>query len=151
MTNEEIDNLEAGRALDALVAERVMGFIWRVSKVSGRRCLISPDYCPAWFVDVANGSEPLADQWDTRLPNYSTDIAAAWQVVEKLRSFSLSRHLDGSWHCWHWNKGHLNANAATPALAICLAALKARAESPPLEARIAKACDKVLDGLEETR
>jgi len=74
--------LQAGHELDALVAERVMG--WRHVKVT------------AGYSEVGS-SEILYDHHDywerpdlskTHLHHFSTDIAAAWQVVEKL----------GSWH-----------------------------------------------------
>ena len=161
MTNEEIDRMEAGRELDALVAERVMDWRWLVSQVSGRRALFPPDHAPEWFGRVADGSEPLTDQWDTRLPHYSTDIAAAWQVVEKMRERWPVVRLEVDVEGW---RVEIHTDEGTPSyyrpvaedyadtwpLAICRVALKAvAADAPPLEARIAKACDKVLDGLED--
>lgn len=70
--------MKAGRGLDRLVAEKVMGlepsrvdddmqaFTWR------REFLMAGDY----FIITDEGTEAL--------PHYSTDIAAAWQVVEAL-------------------------------------------------------------------
>jgi hypothetical protein len=61
MARDEILNMEAGREMDALVAEKVMGY----ERV--------PDIKPYGF----------GDAW---LQHYSTDIAAAWQVVGKLEN-----------------------------------------------------------------
>jgi hypothetical protein len=78
MTRDEILNMPAGREMDALVAEKVMG--WK-DVIMGR-----DDY----------GGEPVPREYNPRpeyqdeyvifkhVLNYSTDIAAAWQVVEKV-------------------------------------------------------------------
>jgi len=60
---------------------------------------------------------------------YSTDIAAAWQVVEKLRSDGFEVELEGDstgWHCLFLDYPEAGrAEAQSPPLAICLAALEA--------------------------
>jgi hypothetical protein len=71
-----IDKLDAGRELDALVAERVMG--WKnleyYPAISGRK----PGYAPAgWYGDGPNG-EVYLNRY------YSTRIKDAWLVIEKL-------------------------------------------------------------------
>jgi hypothetical protein len=70
----DIDKLEAGPALDALVAEKVMGL--EVNRHEGRRdpCLCSLDITREQEKSFCAGP----------LPKYSTDIASAWEVVEKL-------------------------------------------------------------------
>lgn len=62
-----------GRALDAAVAEKVMG--------------LKLDYEFADFLGGAPTVPALRDQYDEwgELPHYSTDILAAWEVVESLR------------------------------------------------------------------
>lgn len=65
--------MRPGRELDALVAEKVMGLecgiISGKPKVKGSNC----------------GTYGCTRHWiDT--PNYSTDIAAAWELVEKMKS-----------------------------------------------------------------
>lgn len=65
--------MQAGRELDALVAEKVMG------------------HC------VKRGAENIPRIWSVqrgwdRIPDYSTDIAAAWGVVP-----ILDQHLDRFW------------------------------------------------------
>ncbi len=83
--------LEAGRDLDALVAEKVMG----------ETCLFTA-------------------------PAYSTDIAAAWQVVDKLHALSFYLEVGSAgWMARFANISATEASAATAPLAICLAALKA--------------------------
>jgi hypothetical protein len=107
---------EAGRALDALVAEKVMGLLCADDPPgSGRNCPVHS--CPA----------------------YSTDIAAAWQVVEAMNARgwivnAMNRQV-GRWAC---HVGFAAPNYATvlecedtAPHAICLAALAAlTAESP---------------------
>lgn len=97
----DIDEMEAGRKLDALVAEKVMGWtaqemqlvLFPSSKEQAlewgweeyteenydwRRGWLFPDFKPPLSLHHPIG-------WDYRkLPRYSIDIAAAWSVVEKL-------------------------------------------------------------------
>lgn len=112
MTTEDIDKLEAGRELDALVAQRVFPddvFRWhsRCDYSGCFRCLHNCEH-------------------------YSTDIAAAWLVVERFRelryAFSLDDRGDRLWDCYFqldstdYSSGCLGVDAAP--LAICRAALK---------------------------
>ena len=94
----DIDKMEAGREMDALIEERLR------------------------FVRMET-PEP-----------YSTDISAAWLVVEKflphfrIECFEDSVNTDEEgWHCDIWTvKGHACAEGCdTAPLAICRAALKA--------------------------
>lgn len=66
-TADEIRNEPAGRRLDVWVATLVMG-----QTRSGECPLGAPD-CPGKYT-------PQASRWPC-LPPYSTDIAAAWEVV----------------------------------------------------------------------
>jgi len=70
MTREEIMRLE-GRELDAAVHERVFG----------RRVWWSEWESP----DEPSFKFPLDPDMRIRIPHYSSDIAAAWQVVERMR------------------------------------------------------------------
>lgn len=72
-----IDKLEAGRELDALIAEKVMGCKPRLL----RRADTVPDYCGCETRQHARSDD------DSRIAEYSTDIAAAWEVVKKLGEF----------------------------------------------------------------
>lgn len=114
---EQVLALPAGPALDELIAERVMGWTRRDGPV---------------FSHESRWQAPGVKGWDW-LPEYSTDIAAAWQVVEKLRAgcihmrLTLSNHEDGRYTCTFdkpMNEIYHAAADAAP-LAVCRAALLA--------------------------
>lgn len=65
-----IDELKAGRELDALIAEKVMGLRSELSLASSQQK----------YEQIRNKIE--------HCPIYSTDIAAAWEVVEKMNLLS---------------------------------------------------------------
>ena len=106
-----VDKLEAGRELDALIAEKVMGY----------ECV-----CDEEPVDC-----PIHNKADLyTLRPYSTDIAAAWGVVEKLRLFVMPWGLD-EWCAANQRDERLAfsdilESGETAPLAICRAALKAK-------------------------
>lgn len=127
--------MEAGRALDALVAEKVMGarLVEFARDFTAGTFIISEDS----GVILAKGKIGTAYQFRP-----STDIAAAWQVVEKLRKshccLTLKSDFDYIWECYaikdendaeHQSEIIVDykvyAKAETAPLAICLAALKA--------------------------
>lgn len=109
--------MEAERELDALVAEKVMGLgsQWTVQQ--------QPD---GTFV-------PTGEVW-YECPEFSTDIAAAWQVVEWMRKwhdrglifkvFPVGFQFDYSAVFQSRDNEQWDAQAETAPLAICLAALK---------------------------
>lgn len=123
--------MQAGQELDILVAENVMGYRWCLW-LDGTRFLAPPEFED---FDEATGDEPLADEPYAIVINYSRDISAAWQVVEKMRetwNFKLSalpsRAKRGAWTCSFLRPGDYpktNASANTAPLAICIAALRA--------------------------
>ena len=129
MTPDEIDNMEAGPDLDALVAERVMGLVWDESlcRVCGWK--LTPDYCRPDNCSM----RPMPLRQADGHAAHSTDIAAAWGVVEYLKHHGFSHfqvwgHLD-VWHSAFANVDHEfwsnEVMAPTAPLAICRAALKA--------------------------
>lgn len=78
--------MKAGRDLDALIAEKAMGWTKRVSAdhtQSSIRAFRSFGVIYAWR--DKNRREMGLD-----VPLYSTDIAAAWEVVEHLRSQGIA-------------------------------------------------------------
>lgn len=112
MTRDEILKMGAGREMDALVAEKVMG--WSVEEATGY-----------WLDDeqYIAYSSPL---------DFSTSIDDAWKVVEKMQDIDLYILIaDGyhhvGWHIELCNKfGETLANirdCETVSLAICRAAL----------------------------
>ena len=131
--------MEAGRKLDALVAEKVMG--WRKERMFlaehnyGRDLPDRGDW--VWRTPGQKGYRWLVRgasfQDDDEKPGFhpSTDIAAAWEVVEKVR-LSVIPHPNG-WHASYLDERD-SANfrflyaavAPTAPHAICLAALKAK-------------------------
>lgn len=87
---------EAGRALDVEVAERVMGWRWWSFEVIGVAAPCRACYLAEHSIREADrecdGAIELRTVDATRdVPAYSTDIAAAWLVVEKLTGFDTSR------------------------------------------------------------
>ena len=120
MTRDETMALEAGRELDALIENKVMG-----NAHDWANC--------RWCQD------PGRDSWNPHIPRYSKDIAAVWHVVEKIAVEPLAFHLEttnmpGGPIYWalFWgdnlNTGGIDeyaAEASTAPLAICRAALLA--------------------------
>lgn len=107
------------RTLDALVAEKVTG--WPGPSTH------------AYFGRMAGRTLSFADPSvsgrELELPHYSSDIAAAWEVVELLRKetgdFALELVDYGS--VWAARFGHFGgALDASAPRAICVAALRAR-------------------------
>jgi hypothetical protein len=153
-----VSELEAGRELDALVAEKVMG--WQrlgeddYSKPGHPLGLLSdfdqkgphpriqsPESGAFYFCPCQDGRYQRPDAIEP--PFYSTDIAAAWQVVERIKelegcglfvTWANAEYGDPS----HWEVGFVEAGdegygheqrivatADTAPLAICGAALAA--------------------------
>lgn len=131
--------MEAGRELDAEVAEKVM-----LLKVIARDwpCWYDPEtgYAEAVVMPLEDGDlegthpEPVYDPYPgcnpnprpSVVPEYSTDIAAAWAIVEELK-LSILYEPDGWMASYVGSKGapHIHyIHAATAPLAICLAALE---------------------------
>lgn len=130
--SNDTKELTAGRELDALVAHEVFGAFGFEN------------------IDVINGpaNELFAvlpgNRAVNRVPYFSTDIAAAWDVVEKVREISPPRFQNLQLIVYAYNRTYAtfdaeafsdydsatwteaNGEHATP-LAICLAALKASA------------------------
>ena len=101
-----------GRELDVLVA-----------KATGARIVDCWGGPPVFGMPVYY----LLDEQVRPIPNYSTDIAAAWQVLEKLSDTWLpSVFHDGQlWVCELDDlKRKIVASAPQPELAICRCALK---------------------------
>jgi hypothetical protein len=142
LTREAILAMPAGREMDALVAERVMG--WTPKPPYGH-----------WYDADGNPSGYHPEATDCRKWSPSTDIAAAWQVVEKInadpswkggtmpRWFAISGPAncgDGRWcagfqyeiclsgDLWtrdmiEWDEDTCCAGGETAPLAVCRAAL----------------------------
>jgi Phage ABA sandwich domain len=135
MNTRDIDKLEAGRELDALVAEYIFG--WRDCKISRMRYVGQSPELMGRPPDMGPGSAQS-------VPKVSTDIAAFWQVVEHMllsyESFVLKRvlfkdasevfspeglqkHINRQWSAKFGSANE--SEARTAQLAGCRAALKA--------------------------
>lgn len=117
---------EAGRELDVLIAKGVMGWKYVVD-MDGRGWIDTRD---GQFIDGYNSYDLDHDDFDP--PPYSTDIAAAWEVVrhmESVHDYWMRLEYEASdWTGVDFIKvnGPIHrATGATAPLAICLAALKA--------------------------
>lgn len=77
----QVPSRSASRELDALVAEKVMGYRWSACTGMAELVLDDPQGFPMALRYDTNGELRAAD----RLPHYSTDIAAAETVAERLR------------------------------------------------------------------
>lgn len=114
--------LKAGVEIDTLIAERVMGWMYKDFKtpyvVMGQPETMSTDY----------------------VPPFSTDITAAWMIVDRLHEMGWSvfvacycdnEHVSSPFEarCWKRNDPQfpetISIGADTAPLAICTAALKA--------------------------
>ena len=149
VAQERTATLKAGRELDDRVAVSVMG--WEVFTLS---YFGTEDETPRmrelhdWLTRVGIESVGVyyidveRDFWrDSDDFQPSTDIAAAWEVVEKVREhFNFELDGDDVWQVWfrpfRMRDGYrvyygiaVSDSGDTAPLAICLAALKAVAES----------------------
>ena len=120
--------MKAGHELDALVAEKVMG--WHIQQLSSYSFA-------AWF-DSDNsqtGWTEEPDDYDSLryfigVWHPSTNIEAAWEVVERVKDWRITLS-GGEYEGDGWSVGVTNNTdtyyglADTAPLAICLAALKA--------------------------
>jgi len=119
--------MKAGREVDALVAEKVMGL-----KVIRRPWPDDPDW-DEYFEVHPNGEirEHMNGDW-VCVRQYSTSIEAAWEVMEKLRKeVALTIHpenLFGGWLVYIDREIRVVSESAPHA--ICLAALKAVGAEP---------------------
>ena len=145
-----IDEMPAGREIDALVAEKIMG----MTVVGKATCLLAEGFViqsendgapvPKWHsVEPVFVEDCICDiETDDRklfghqigclevVPFFSTDIAAAWQVVEKLAekttdTVDLRQSINPrGWNCVIGNPdARLIVWAETAQMAICKAAV----------------------------
>ena len=111
MTRDEILNMPAGPDMDLLVADKLALLPREVINARGF------EKQGEWMVGV--------------LPSYSTNISAAWTVVEKLRLMIRPSILAGKWVVMRFERVYLSGKwegdgevtAETAPLAVCRAAL----------------------------
>jgi hypothetical protein len=88
ISKEEIGRFSAGRELDIVVAEHVMGWQIETDKAKVKRMseYISADPQGRWWRTPEGG-------WDNNPPPYSSDLRAAWRVVERMAQQGQSLYL----------------------------------------------------------
>jgi hypothetical protein len=114
--------MDAGREMDAWCAEKVMGWTKRISadhSNSPIKTLREMGVIYAW-------KDNKRKERGLDVPPFSTDIAAAWQVIEHFyrAGWGAGAEMDGHTGCRAF-VGQFTAEADTAPHAICLAALKA--------------------------
>ena len=119
MNRKEILEMPAGREMDALIAEKVIG--WRIDELTA--------YSPS---GSSCARHPKGDWW---LNYYSTNMDAAWEIVEKFVSKGYGVHVyrHGDWNDKNGKRywqSYMDfrfpiVDADTAPLAICRAALLA--------------------------
>jgi len=118
----EVDEHEAGRCLDAWVADVVMDYFENYSGATA-------EYVTEGMFDMVN-----EHGWRVEVipaPHYSTDIAAAWKVVERLlEKDRISSISFGGWDNKQYTTYvvsiyNFDEEASKAPLAICRAALRA--------------------------
>lgn len=139
------------RKIDELIATRIMGwqrmtygqwFVLRHPDRSGERWAKDDRPDNGWF--TASGecqglSDDEPDWYDDPQERWSpsTDIAAAWQVVVRMRERFTEIEIRETQLSFSYTTvvicGHDEVIAETTTLAICLAALKAYGITPPTE------------------
>lgn len=119
--------LKPGRELDALVAEKVMG--WK------QYTFPDAEWCQGYagkqyWQDGVTTVTCTNEDGTPNCPNYSTNIAAAWAVIEKLRAreplfrFFMDYNPQALW-CVNIAPFPPVTRCESPSHAICLAALRA--------------------------
>jgi hypothetical protein len=119
LTREQVLSMETGRELDALVAEKVMG-------LQGFR-KGTPGYEGWEYIYTSN----LGD--NQPIPHYSSDLSAAWEVIEKFDNMTFRRGREADGHIRHFAYIWLNSDddkhemckASKMPEAVCKAALMA--------------------------
>lgn len=119
--------MKPGRELDTEVALKVMGLQFVIKVYEPGSLDMRPGSVNYKFRHESQGWRTPDGELLDELPYYSTDIAAAWEVVEKLDLLStllLQKNSSGVWGVWNEDTGQVHFGDTAPH-AICLAALKA--------------------------
>lgn len=132
MTRDEILNMKAGREMDALIAIKVMGWEWKPvgDRFINHERLTHPDGKHYGGMRYSDGEI----EYTNRLEEYSTNMGAAWEVVEAMEGkwfwFSLSNVVPNSGDAivYEAKFNQVYTCEETAPLAICRAALLAVVE-----------------------
>lgn len=119
--------IPVGRELDKAVALRVLGWTWEPCEMPEDHPLHGE---PLWRVKRHDGYSSVVWEpgFSEDLPEFSTDLAAAWQVVEHLEKrgvcWCASQVGAGRCNMTFWLGAVGGGEAATVTEAICRAALR---------------------------
>lgn len=127
----DIDKMEAGREMDALVAEQVMGWTGCVESVGAERNTKTTQELGSNVI----ACRPPKSKRNRPLPRYSTDIASAFEVLEHFDAWQLERDsVHNSLTCTvhQYSVGDRDGwgSSTSAPLVICRAALKAVVKQP---------------------
>lgn len=130
----DIDGLPAGHELDCLVAEKVMGqklLSPEKMHAEAERVWAYQSGCRTFLIGFEAVESLNGIIFRNVVPCYSTEIAAAWKVVERLISLGVNLWALGEEEAGGWQADfgrNFNSDtqgfADTAPLAICRAALK---------------------------
>ena len=132
-----IDEMPAGHEMDALITEKVMGFTLYIGDEipdgHEHQCLQPGEVPEIWLKErIDHGGFYRYCKHCGNMPEYSTDIADAWRVVEKMGNylFACGRNDNGMWEACFFSVnsgiGKLSeGHGDTAPLVICRAGLKA--------------------------
>lgn len=137
MTRDEILNMPAGREMDCEIAKHVLSKEPTLVKeiegyLFGEKITLRGDFTVRReWVDAGDYTIPVDSGGTDRLPGYSTDIAAAWQVVENLKHKCFYFEIDKTqkYFCLFCDDLDYAVIADSAPLAICRAALLAVMEN----------------------
>lgn len=87
-TREQVLGMVAGRELDKLIGQHIMRYrLYHYDKDIEENCyimLVDEDFDSVLNLGYVGERDTEEEAWDD-CPHFSTDIAAAWEVVEKMR------------------------------------------------------------------
>lgn len=137
MTRDEILNMPAGREMDALIAEKVMGKrVFCANEELGG--IVSGSIVRQGVWQMCEDGAMYDDRtvYAESIPHYSEGIAAAWEVVEKMQTIDAERpteilrlpSVDNKWRVRFTTQIFPGWGDTAP-LAICRAALLAAMEA----------------------
>ena len=122
----EVSELEAGRELDALIVQRIIGakVVWQ-------------DGEPCW-AHIHRDPRIYPPSSRVPVPPFSTEMAAAWSIIEHLTGkgwWVRIEHVEPVHRLaderWTVNLGEYEGDGPTAPLAICRAALRAMDANQP--------------------
>lgn len=104
---------------------------WSVLNSNQRDALIAQYVFKRTILDWREDRDLLMEKEDQArcyesIPPYTTNLDAAWKIVECFDEIIISKHIPNKYHCELWKSTTRHtAVAKTPQDAICIAALEA--------------------------